>query len=128
MRRRTPAAKKAYILNYTVGNVAKRTGEPRKKVKAWLISSQKAQKQCPFCAKPLSLGDFAVDHKVAINRGGSPLLSNCHLTCGPCNRAKGNLNEDEFHALMAFLMTQSGDMKKIVLARLKIAGALYRGH
>jgi hypothetical protein len=75
----------------------------------------------------IALGSFAVDHKIAINRGGSLLLSNCHLTCQPCNRAKGNLNDDEFHALMGFLNSQSGDMKKIVLARLKIAGILYKG-
>ena len=126
-KRLTKAARNAYVLNYTVGNVSKRTGEPRDKVKKWLLSTAKKASSCPFCGTSISIGKYAVDHKEAINRGGSLLLSNCHLTCQPCNRAKGNLNEGEFHALMGFLNSQNADMKKIVLARLKIAGILYKG-
>lgn len=126
-RRRTANQKEAYILNYTVGNVAKRCQVTRDEARKWLKSVIKKMTLCPFCQVPLSFGSFAVDHKQAINRGGSLALSNCHLTCVKCNRAKGNLNEDEFHALMDFLNSQNGDMKKIVLARLKIAGILYKG-
>lgn len=127
-RRRSTAPRSAsYVLNYTVGNVAKRTGETREAVREWLKARLKKLGDCPFCGVKLTLGTFAVDHMESIASGGSPLLSNCHLTCPPCNRAKGDLNVGEFSALLAFFNTQSSHMKKSVLARLKIAGALYRG-
>ena len=117
----------SYVLNYTIGNVAKRTGETRKKVARWLKKQTSVAVECPFCKAGLSIGKFAVDHKNPISRGGSALLANCWLTCQPCNRAKGDLTVDEFSALLDFLTCQSERMKKSVLARRKIAGAMYRG-
>lgn len=126
-RRRSASAKEGYIVNYTVGNVSKRCQVTRDEARVWLLKQIKSLGECPFCHTQLSVGKFAVDHMQALNRGGSPALSNCQLTCGPCNRAKGNLNTDEFTSLMEFLNAKDKDMKKIVLARLKIAGSLYKG-
>src|SRR6266403_3523814 len=113
--------KEAYVLNYTVGNVAKRTGETRRKVKSWLTRSISSKPSCPFCSVPLIVGGFAVDHKMPLSRGGSPLLSNCWLTCQPCNRAKGDLTVEEFAGLLVALTSLGERAKKSVLARLKIA-------
>lgn len=125
-RRRSASAKQTYILNYTIGNVSKRTTQTREEVRQWLKTHVKKEKACPYCSTGIGLGNFAVDHKQAIARGGSPLLANCQLTCGPCNRAKGDLNDVEFRDLVAFLTSQSTDMKKSVLARLKAAGAMFK--
>lgn len=125
-----PRKKKSssYVLNYTVGNVAKRTGETRKKVSAWLNKQiRNGLGRCPFCPTALEVGSFAVDHMEPISRGGSRLLVNCHLTCQPCNRAKGDLTVVEFTSLLTFLKGLGERPMKSVLARLKIAGALYRG-
>ena len=128
VRRRTGSEKDAYVLSYTIGNVAKRTGETRKKVKKWLLKSISSSTQCPFCQGSLALGkNIAVDHMEPISRGGSRLLSNCWIVCQPCNRAKGDLNVKEFTELRGALSVIGSYALKSVLARLKLAGFIYRG-
>ena len=83
---------------------------------------------CPFCGTGLSVGSFAVDHKNPISRGGPRDLSNCWLTCQPCNRAKGDLTVDEFSLLRSTLATMGERVMKSVLARLKLGGSLYKGN
>jgi 5-methylcytosine-specific restriction endonuclease McrA len=120
-KRRTKEQREKYILNYTVGNVSKRTGETRERVLEWLDFVRPQSVTCPFCQHMLRLGTFAVDHKEPISRGGSRLLVNCWLVCQPCNRMKGALTVDEFHRLYAFLSEEGNEfMKKSVLTRMRL--------
>jgi len=126
-RRKSKDAKARYILNYTIGNVSRRTGETRDDVRVWLLTSLSTSIRCPFCQESLVLGkNVAVDHMEPLARGGSPRLTNCWLTCQPCNRAKGDLTVAEFKALRGALTAIGSYALKSVLARLKIAGAMYK--
>ena len=52
--------------------------------------------KCWYCQKPLQLDAVHLDHILAKANGGTDEISNLALTCGFCNRAKTDLDVDEF--------------------------------
>jgi len=54
-----------------------------------------------------------------ISRGGTAVLENLVVSCGGCNRAKGEMTADEFRALRALVATWP-DAGKNLMARLKM--------
>lgn len=49
---------------------------------------------CHYCGDELHLLESTVDHVIPRSRGGSDEIENLVLSCGPCNRAKGNKMPD----------------------------------
>lgn len=100
---------------------------------------------CKYCGAVLTLGNLSLDHKVPLahsarkdsrRTGYSRAVSdetfvklnsvdNLQIICLTCNRAKGNLTDEEFSALLEFL-TLYPRMKQIVVAKLKGSNFMYR--
>jgi len=72
--------------------------------------------RCSYCTTPIFADTLRVDHKIPASLGGDLSLSNCCLSCDLCNRAKGQLSADEFHALRLVLDEMLHD------GRLSVAG------
>lgn len=51
--------------------------------------------RCAYCGEILS-GEYHIDHKTPVSRGGTNDLENLHLTCPRCNMKKGAMTHDEF--------------------------------
>jgi 5-methylcytosine-specific restriction endonuclease McrA len=56
---------------------------------------------CAYCGCPLGWGHESVqppevEHRIPKSRGGSNLLENLCLSCGPCNSKKGTKTDVEF--------------------------------
>ncbi len=60
-----------------------------------LISAQNSK--CYYCDDDLD-GQFHVDHKIPVSRGGSSDKENLAITCPHCNRSKGAKTDTEFIA------------------------------
>lgn len=78
---------------------------------------------CEYCL--LKLGPFKfnrpnLDHRMPISRGGSAGTDNLALTCGPCNRAKGEMTDEEFCGLRALVATWA-DGGKNLFVRLRMS-------
>jgi 5-methylcytosine-specific restriction endonuclease McrA len=54
-----------------------------------VILWQRQAGRCCICQRPMIWGEFEVEHKVPIARGGKHELPNLGLAHGICNRAKG---------------------------------------
>lgn len=67
-------------------------------IKNWLLE-QKPFK-CFYSGVGLTLKTFEVDHKIAVSRGGTNEFDNLCICSKKMNRAKGNLNADEFFQLL----------------------------
>ncbi len=81
-----------------------------------------APMSCAYCARRLSAskaGQPNMDHRLPIARGGDANITNLVISCGPCNRAKGEMTEAEFHALRA-LVSSWEDKGKDLFRRLKL--------
>ncbi len=79
---------------------------------------------CPYCDKQISPLDFSIDHKLPKNRGGSNELINLHLVCIKCNKVKGDLTDEEFKQLMAFLKDKPIIYENLY-KRLRMAGMVF---
>jgi 5-methylcytosine-specific restriction endonuclease McrA len=51
--------------------------------------------RCAYCKQLLS-GQYHIDHKTPVSRGGTNDLENLHLTCPRCNMIKGAMTHEEF--------------------------------
>jgi 5-methylcytosine-specific restriction endonuclease McrA len=81
---------------------------------------------CTYCAGPLTVANFSIDHHNPISRGGDFSFGNI-VVCDPrCNKIKGNLNDHEFLHLMAFLAHFPLEVGKDVRARLYAGGRVMR--
>jgi len=58
-----------------------------------LLCEQDAR--CAYCKQLLS-GQYHIDHKTPVSRGGKNDLENLHLTCPRCNLLKGAMTHEEF--------------------------------
>jgi 5-methylcytosine-specific restriction endonuclease McrA len=77
---------------------------------------------CTYCGRRLSAtkaGKPNMDHRLPIARGGGADVHNLVLSCGGCNRAKGNCTEEEFRSLRA-LVAGWQDGGKDLFRRLKL--------
>lgn len=50
---------------------------------------------CFYCKEPLG-GDYHIDHKIPIAKGGTHSLDNLVLACMPCNQEKHAKDVDEY--------------------------------
>lgn len=61
-------------------------------------------KPCPYCGVPMSYRRFddnpTRDHKIPKSRGGAMLRNNIHVCCRACNSDKGNLDDEEYMAVL----------------------------
>lgn len=51
--------------------------------------------KCAYCGELLS-GQYHIDHKLPVSRGGSNDIENLHITCARCNLRKATLTHEEF--------------------------------
>jgi hypothetical protein len=55
--------------------------------------------RCYYCGK--AGGNLQREHRIPLARGGDNHISNIVPACGPCNRAKSTLTDDEYFTLLA---------------------------
>lgn len=55
-----------------------------------VILWQRQRGACSICGRSMVWGEFEVEHKTAIARGGKHEMSNLGLAHGSCNRLKGS--------------------------------------
>ena len=79
---------------------------------------------CPYCDKPVEPLSWSIDHLTPKNRGGSNSLDNLHLVCIKCNKVKGDLTDEEFKQLMAFLKDKPVIYENLY-KRLRMAGMVF---
>ncbi|MEK6226560.1 MAG: HNH endonuclease signature motif containing protein [Chloroflexota bacterium] len=53
---------------------------------------------CAYCGERAPL---EIDHRVPLARGGTDSIDNILPACGPCNRRKHAMSEEEFRARLA---------------------------
>ena len=82
-----------------------------------------APPMCCYCGG--SITKPVLDHKQPVVRGGTAALTNIGVSCGPCNGAKGPLNESEFRALIDLIRTWE-DKGRSLLIRLRGGFWTYR--
>lgn len=77
---------------------AKRRGAGVKPVPRRLIVIlwQRQRGICCLCPKALVWGEFEIEHRIPVSRGGKHEMANLGLAHGPCNRAKGAKIKAEF--------------------------------
>lgn len=51
--------------------------------------------RCQYCTEKFSGGVLTFDHVMPVSRGGRMSWENIVTSCGPCNRAKGDLTPEE---------------------------------
>lgn len=77
---------------------------------------------CEYCQQLLGSSKKTrpdLDHRLPISRGGSAATDNLAIACGKCNRAKGEMTEDEFRALRT-LVAGWEDGGKSLFVRLRM--------
>jgi HNH endonuclease. len=79
---------------------------------------------CPYCNKQIEPLLFSIDHRLPKNRGGSNELSNLQLIDIKCNKVKGDLTDEEFKRLMAFLKDNLVIYENLY-RRLRMAGMVF---
>jgi len=67
-------------------------------VAEWLALVELWGGRCAYCGDPAPL---EIDHRVPLSRGGTNSIENILPACGPCNRRKYAMSEDEFRARLA---------------------------
>lgn len=55
-----------------------------------------AQDKCEYCGCALLDGNYHIEHKTPLNRGGGNTRENLAVVCTKCNLSKKNLTEAEF--------------------------------
>lgn len=55
---------------------------------------------CEICGRPITEGDFSIDHKLPISRGGSNDIDNLRPVHDACNQLKGNMTDEELMNLV----------------------------
>lgn len=58
---------------------------------------------CRCCNARMSIKDVSLDHRLPVARGGSNSLRNVAYVCKGCNKAKGDMTEEEFRDLLKTL-------------------------
>ncbi len=59
----------------------------------------KQDAHCVYCGMLLS-GDYHIDHKTPVSRGGSNDIENLQILCPTCNVKKGAKTHDEYVAII----------------------------
>jgi len=90
------------------------------------IIENKLNTECKYCGTILTLKNMSIDHRIPKSRNGSCDVDNLEVICAGCNRKKASLTDCEFKTLLKFLNKQNEDFKNIILARMAMAGAVYK--
>lgn len=77
--------------------------------------------RCAYCDRPLGIKAVSPDHILPVKRGGGLGKDNLATACQDCNRAKGELDGDEFRALLKGLETFPKPARNYVLKCLRSA-------
>lgn len=93
-----------------------------KEIAVWLKDQEPYQ--CWFTGKFLGR-DYGVDHLIPLARGGSLELSNLCIIDTKLNRAKGDMLEDEFSALLSIVAAWE-DRGASLLKRLQASNNIFR--
>ena len=64
----------------------------------WLALVERWGGRCAYCGEGAPL---EIDHRVPLARGGTNSIDNILPACGPCNRRKHAMSEEEFRARLA---------------------------
>ena len=59
----------------------------------WLELVARYDRRCAYCGR---LRPLQPDHRIPLKRGGPNVMANILPACGPCNRRKATLTEEEF--------------------------------
>lgn len=113
--------KKAHILQQVLRNYDLKAVSIEEMMN-WMQKSH----TCEYCFQEIAIKDYSVDHRLPLARGGKNDYSNLHLICKSCNSMKGQLTEEEFILLRAFLKDKP-DMEADVTRRLKAGGGFIFG-
>ena len=62
------------------------------------LSYRKQRGRCMYCGRKVALVDTDIEHKIPRSRGGTDRESNLQITCGRCNRRKGDMTDGEFRS------------------------------
>jgi 5-methylcytosine-specific restriction endonuclease McrA len=81
---------------------------------------------CPYCAGPLTVANFSIDHHNPISRDGDFSIGNIVVCDLRCNKIKGKLTDCEFQRFTAFLAQFPPEVGKDVLVRLYAGGRFLR--
>lgn len=80
---------------------------------------------CCYCGCPLTFLTATVEHEKPISRYGPPQsLAQLEVACGPCNEAKGKLDDVEFKALRQLVEGWDNVAQADVWRRLRMGGKL----
>ncbi len=75
----------------------------------WREICEKTGHRCHYCDEQFKFNQLEREHAVPIARGGANNSSNIVPSCGPCNREKGTMTEDEY---LEFLRKTSSRTKR----------------
>ena len=90
-----------------------------------LLALARQSPQCAYCRMPL-LYSFEFDHRVPRARTvQAHKLANVCCCCPDCNRAKGQLDAEEFHRLLTLFADFDPRARTDALRRLKAGGMRY---
>ncbi|HEV3204081.1 MAG TPA: HNH endonuclease signature motif containing protein [Gemmataceae bacterium] len=70
-----------------------------------LVERHFADSHCPYCQGQLGVGQFTLDHKTPIARGGKYIFKNIEVCCQQCRDLKGFLDGEEFRELLRLLQS-----------------------
>lgn len=90
------------------------------------ILAAAVMRPCLYCGEIIKVATMSADHAMPIARGGEPFEIVC--CCTQCNRRKGELSEDEYRALMAFVGSLAPEAQASIWRRLAAGGSFFRMH
>ena len=79
---------------------------------------------CEYCGVKLTKTNFSVDHKIPLSNDGDTTTENLAYCCQKCNTAKGEMNHDEYNALIV-MIREWDDKGKYILSRLRAASLMF---
>lgn len=82
--------------------------------------------RCLYCHRALVLEEVELDHKEALERGGSAELENRCCSCKLCNQTKGELTAAQYLRLLGLLRTMDYSAESYVLTALRMVGLAKR--
>ena len=87
---------------------------------------------CLYCNERVTHANVSLDHRVPVARGGGHEMSNLAFICQPCNKAKGDMTEEEFKDLRLMLdrwsfRHRNPKLRDKVLTALKVSASFRIG-
>jgi len=107
---------KKYDLEYTY--ITKRVDYAK-------IVEKKLKGNCEYCGVKLTRKNLSVDHKIPLSRGGNTSEENLAYCCDKCNNAKGEMDYEEYVALISLIKTWS-DKGKYILSKLRAGSLMFK--